>query len=795
MAEPVPTSPVLATALEAHALGLCVIPARNDGSKAPRGQWERWQSERPSVEHLHHWFDAGHPGIGLVCGDISGNLEMLELEGVAVAGGVGRQVTKLANEAGIGHIIERLRAGYFESTPSDGIHWLYRVDGEPVPGNTKLARRNATDAELAANDKDVVKTLIETRGEGGFTIIAPSHGKTHPSGKAWEVKGGSLATIPTLTSAEREQLHAVCRTFDTYTADKIAVQPVPPAKRITPQPFAGGVGDSWYDSVSEHLAATESWGAILSRYGWRYLRNDRHGSALWCRPGKDDGVSAWVKNDRLNVFSTSTPLDSTERSTLDRLDVIAAYEHSGDRQAAARAVADSTGIMAAWKRSRDASTPFGDIDGAEPPVVGEPTAFNLPEAFWNSRPSLQHIRQAAHARACCADAVLAAVLARVVCVIPPSVKLPPIVGGEASINTITAIVSASGGGKTTSVNVARRLIPLDHRTDVVDGVSPGSGEGLIEAWLEMVSEEQPDGKNKMVKRQTKNAVFMFLDEGQGLLTLGERSGSTIMPLIRSAWAGEVLSTQNASQETKRRLGEHTYRFGMCMGFQLQYAADLIADGEGGTPQRVVFLSATDPTIPDDPPDWPGPLELPLPADVAGVGTIISVPDDVAKYIRGRVLDRQRGTTNVDPLDTHGDLVRLKVAAALAFIDAGRLDVTEADWVLAGDVMRRSNVVRAWAIEAANQKRAREQKARNMVAAEREVAVADTVESRALKSGARSIANRVHKVGELKRGEALAAVASKHRSLAALDDMLDYATAQGWLTVAGDAISAGKSRPA
>lgn len=795
----------LAAALEAHALGLTPIPARIDGSKRPAGHaWEHWQTERPTIEQLHQWFGNGHPGIGLVCGAISGNLEMLELEGVAVIGRIGHEVTRMARDAGIGHIIERLRHGYTERTPSDGIHWLYRVDGDPVPGNTKLARRNATDAELAVKPDDKIKTLIETRGEGGFTVIAPSHGTTHPTGLPWRLQGGSLAAIPTLTSAEREQLHDICRKFDSYKTEKITVAPT---KRITPKAFAGHVGDSWFDAVVEHLAATEPWDNILGRYGWAYIRKDRHGSDLYRRPGKDDGVSAWVKNDRLNVFSTSTPLDSSDKTTLDRLDVIAAYEHRGDRSEAARAVAESTGILQAWKTRQDATkthaAPDPGVDAgtgetsSAPGVATEASgAFNLPDDFWNARPSLQHIRQAAHCRGCCADAVLAAVLARVVCTIPPSVKLPAIVGGEASLNMITAIVSASGGGKTTSNSVARRLVPLDHRSDIVDGVSPGSGEGLIESWLEMVPEEQPDGKTKQVKRQTKKAVFMFLDEGQGLLTLGERSGSTIMPLLRSAWAGELLSTQNASQETKRRLAEHTYRLGMCMGFQLQYAADLIADGEGGTPQRVVFATATDPHIPEEPPEWPGPLELVLHPEVAGVGTVYDVDPDIAKQIRSKVLARQRGQIVVDPLDTHADLVRLKVAAALAHIDGGRLHINDEDWALAGKIMRRSSMVRAWAIEAADNKRQREQKARNMVAAERESVLTDTAETKALRSGARSIARKAHKVGALTHNEAKQAVASKHRALATLDDMLDYAAAQGWVKIDPDGtVNPGESRPA
>lgn len=795
MAEPAPTSPVLATALEANALGMCVIPARADGSKAPRGEWTRWQSERPDEERLRHWFAGGHPGIGIVCGEISGNLEMLELEGVAVAGGIGRHVTKLAQEAGIGHIIERLRHGYFETTPSDGVHWLYRVDGEAVPGNTKIARRDATEAELAIKPDDPIKTLIETRGEGGFTIIAPSHGKTHPSGKPWVVKGGGLATIPTLTSEERDQLHAICRTFDTFTQKRPVLPPVPHANRTKPQAFSGRVGDSWYDAVTEHLAATETWDAILSRYGWRYLRDDRHGSALWCRPGKDDGVGAWVKNDRLNVFSTSTPLDSSDKTTLDRLDVIAAYEHGNDRQEAARAIADDTGIMRAWKAARDASSPFGDLpDQTEPPAPGEPTAFNLPETFWNARPSLQHIRQAAHSRTRCADAVLLFTLARAAATIPPNVVLPAIAGSVASLNFLGAIISSSGGGKSTAGGVARELLPID-RVDVVADVPPGSGEGLTELFFEWVMEEQADGKNKKVKRKTKNGAFIYLDEGQALSEMGSRKGATLMPTLRSAWSGEVIGQSNATQETHRVLMHHTYRMAIMVGFQLEYASGLIDDAPGGTPQRFVYATATDPTIPDEPPEWPGPIAMPPPPIITPQHNEITFDVDVAKEIRLRNLAAARGASDVDKLDTHRDLVRMKVAGLLAYIDDGRLHVDADDWRLAGMVMRTSDAVRAWIVAAAAQRAQRENRVRNVMAAGREVHVAETLEQRALESGAKSMGRRVHKVGgTLTKTDLKDCVASKHKAAASVDDMVTHAEQMGWVKRVEGGWEAGESRP-
>lgn len=792
------------TALDAHNAGLCVIRARTDGTKAPQGNWAQYQTERPTLEQIDEWFADGHPGIGIVCGEISGNLEMLELEGVAVAGGVARAVMQAAKQAGISHLLDRILNGYYEVTPSDGVHWLYKVTGAPVPGNTKLARRNATDAELAIDPTDTVKTLIETRGEGGFTIIAPSHGQTHPTGGQWAIRRGGINTIPTLTAEERDQLHAICRQIDTYTPDKI--EPVAPTtKKVAVPRSAGVVGESWYDAVSEHLAASVGWDQLLDRYGWTHVRQDRHGSDLWRRPGKEDdgAVSAWIKNDRLNVFSTSTPLDSTDRTTLDRLDVIAAYEHRNDRDTAARAIADQTGIMAAWQSEQDAirqpTAPVvtsAAIPGNIDPETGElVTAINLPDEFWNARPTLQHIRQAAWARNRCADAVLIATLGRIATLVAPNVVLPAIVGSEASLNFFGAIVAESGGGKTTSVGVARRLVPI-RRTDIIDPLTPGSGEGLIDAYFEMVTETDDEGKKRTVKRKTKTAAYVVVDEGQALLAQRDRNGSTIMQTIRSAWSGADLGQHNAAEERRRVMVEHSYRMCMVLGFQLRYAADLIADAEGGTPQRFVFAPATDPNIPDDAPEWPGPLPWDPPASINGRDfTEITVDAGLAAWIRRQDLERNRGERHVDELDSHAILCREKVAAILGILD-GRMTIQPDDWELAGAIMDVSDLVRGQAISAAKVAAAMEAQDRIETATRRAAAEERDAESRALKAGAKAIARCVHRAdGEtVDRGAAARSIAGRDRALVPLDDMADRAVGEGWIQVVDGGWIPGESRP-
>ena len=87
------------------------------------------------------------------------------------------------------------------------------VNCETVSGNTKLARRPKLPNEMR-DEHDRVKTLIETKGEGGFIIIAPSNGRVHPSNGRYELVSGGLAAIATITPEERDDLLSLARTFD-----------------------------------------------------------------------------------------------------------------------------------------------------------------------------------------------------------------------------------------------------------------------------------------------------------------------------------------------------------------------------------------------------------------------------------------------------------------------------------------------------------------------------------------------------------------------------------------------------
>ncbi len=367
---------LLDEALAAHAAGLTVVPPRQDGTKRPDGTWKHYETTRPTVEAIRAQYANGRTGLGVVCGATSGNLEMLELDHPAAGldrDGTWRALCDTARTAGCYDLLERVILGYAEITPSGGVHLLYRCTG-PVDGNTKLARRPATTDELAANPADPVRVIFETRGEGGYVVLAPSHGTVHPTGHPWVRRTGSFATIATVTPDERHQLLDLARTFDTLPDTRPAPGPPPePAGRPQPSPSTTASG-SWMDDTIAAFNNATTWGQILAPHGWTEMRPDGAVSK-WCRPGKDprDGHSATINangTDRLILWSTSVAIPGVtagDHSSYDRFSIWAGYHHGGDRQAAAEA-ARKAGHGPEWTERTDVD--LYALTGQQPPTGG-----------------------------------------------------------------------------------------------------------------------------------------------------------------------------------------------------------------------------------------------------------------------------------------------------------------------------------------------------------------------------------------------------------------------------------------
>ncbi len=107
-------------ALVAWDAGLCVVPARNP--KRPVGWWKRHQVVRPDRAATELMFAGGHDGLAIVCGDVSGNLELFEFEGVAVAEGMFVEFAQMCDDKHLGLLLNRICAGWSETSPSGGLH-------------------------------------------------------------------------------------------------------------------------------------------------------------------------------------------------------------------------------------------------------------------------------------------------------------------------------------------------------------------------------------------------------------------------------------------------------------------------------------------------------------------------------------------------------------------------------------------------------------------------------------------------------------------------------------------------
>lgn len=178
--------------------GVSVVPILANQTKRPAVRWAEYQVTAPTLGQVDEWWGNGKSyGLALICGAVSGNLEMTEVEGRACDGEALTEIQNRMDELGVGHVWDLLTGpnGYSEMSPSGGIHLLYRVSDHPVPGNTKIAQ----------SEDNLV--LAETRGEGGYVIVAPTPGSCHPSGEAWVILTGVYGALPVITWEERCKVH------------------------------------------------------------------------------------------------------------------------------------------------------------------------------------------------------------------------------------------------------------------------------------------------------------------------------------------------------------------------------------------------------------------------------------------------------------------------------------------------------------------------------------------------------------------------------------------------------------
>ncbi|UYF96599.1 hypothetical protein OCS65_12995 [Rhodococcus aetherivorans] len=376
------------------------------------------------------------------------------------------------------------------------------------------------------------------------------------------------------------------------------------------------------------------------------------------------------------------------------------------------------------------------------------------EEFWNSRPYLSTIRQFAYARMTSPWGVLGVVFCRALTTIPPNVVLPPLIGSPGSVNLLLALVAPSGYGKGSCEGVAEEVLPVE-----IHAAPAGSGEGLAHQYAHI---------SRRTLERDRTAVMFTIPEVDTLTALAGRQGSTIMSRLRSAFSGEEIGFSYADPSKRLLIGKHNYRLTMVVGVQPEKAGPLIDDAPGGTPQRFLWMPATDSTISEDTPEQPAPLSI-LPELLRDDRQryVVEVPECAVRMIKTAHVARQRGES--DALDGHALFVREKVAFALAVLD-GRLNIDEQDWYLSGIVMRKSDQVRNSVLDALATVSARKNEARGRLEAERELVVDKIKTSDAVRRVGQRIIAYLTANGPMTRGAVRKKLPSRDR------DHLDDAVA-------------------
>jgi hypothetical protein len=263
-------------------MGLSIIPVKMPGKEPTIPSWKQYQTRLPGIGELTY---AG--SIALVCGKVSGNIEVLDIDS--------------KNDP---TITDRLFQRFKESdvvlpdnlliqrTISGGQHLIYRCD---EPATTVLAKN--ADGEVT----------IETRGEGAYVVISPT--------KSYEVISGSFDEIPTITTELRHSIFEAARSLNEKFKTKNEPKKSDSIRGLSP-------GDDY-----NQRGKVED---LLQKHGWSFVQQTSNGSKLYRRPGKSEGCSGSYKPD-INCFYCFTSSTVLEAGTgYSPFALLTFLEHGGD---------------------------------------------------------------------------------------------------------------------------------------------------------------------------------------------------------------------------------------------------------------------------------------------------------------------------------------------------------------------------------------------------------------------------------------------------------------------------------
>ncbi|MFZ2563493.1 MAG: hypothetical protein WAX28_14560 [Corynebacterium variabile] len=340
------------------------------------------------------------------------------------------------------------------------------------------------------------------------------------------------------------------------------------------------------------------------------------------------------------------------------------------------------------------------------------------------------ITQAAINAAVSPEGLLFRALQMILSHLGPQVVLPPIGGaGTAfgSINMLTLLVGPSGAGKSSLAAAAEGVIrlqpiydrhgdnapwPTEFEPENISGLASGQALGAAVQTLVTEVKNRETGSTEQEVEQPCDRVSVTIDEGNAFLATSSASGSILKETITTAVTGGSLSTKRAARSESRNAPALSYTAQVAIFIQDALVAPFFEMDGLGLTQRLLFASAQPDLDLDAPvvPVTPVTVEVPVywmqkldrtEAPERGFGSrehegmrcTIKVADEVAAEVRRNRLAAGRRDSEGSSLDTHQDLLRLKVAVPLALL-TGQFSITPDVWELAGHIIAYSRAERA-----------------------------------------------------------------------------------------------------
>lgn len=334
----------------AHSQRINTIPVNQDKRPACTS-WGQWQTQPQTLEESQKHSNGSSAGIAVITGIASGGIESIDFDQM----GVYQEYLDAAHGTPMEAIINRIRENYEEQSPK-GIHWLYKISnaGEPFPANEEWAYRGVGPNKQG---KEGPKIAIETRGQGGYIVTAPSlNGK-------YKLLSGSLDKITTITMEERKQLKALAKQLNDKQDDDVYEKQInlDDAKPI----------DEWKQN--------KTWDEILAPDGFTKV-STKGNVTKWHNEGSENPVSAVSgiggksKSDTFICFSSNKPSWMPKNKTLSKFDYILLRDYQGDFKKAFQGILKNLGrpvknLGIGKKNQASTTTKTEDPQSDKPPLL------------------------------------------------------------------------------------------------------------------------------------------------------------------------------------------------------------------------------------------------------------------------------------------------------------------------------------------------------------------------------------------------------------------------------------------